>query len=37
MTEEDYDEFRLCEEIDAAAKIFAGTEKAACDAGIIQD
>lgn len=37
MTEEDYDEFRLCEVIDAAAKIFAGTEKAACDAGIIQD
>ena len=32
MTEEDYDEFRLCEVIDAAAKIFAGTEKAACDA-----
>ena len=37
MTEEDYDEFRLCEVIDAAAKIFAGTEKAACDAGIIQN
>ena len=37
MAEEDYDEFRLCEVIDAAAKIFAETEKAACDAGIIRN